>query len=62
MPPIQVKLVSRGDNSITRRLTFPQLPSWTELALKVEGLFNIPLLDVGVAYVDRYVIYPPFIS
>jgi hypothetical protein len=55
MSPIQVKLVQSDPIPIIRRVTFGEQPSWTQLALRIETLFNIPVQDVGVSYVDRYV-------
>lgn len=36
----------------TRRLVFTELPSWSELAPKIEFFYDIPLSKIGVAYVD----------
>ncbi|KAF6766674.1 hypothetical protein DFP72DRAFT_867270 [Ephemerocybe angulata] len=35
-----------------RRLTFPELPSWTVLSSRLTSLFGIPLDKLGVSYTD----------
>ncbi|KIJ45547.1 hypothetical protein M422DRAFT_29672 [Sphaerobolus stellatus SS14] len=52
MPPLQVKLVLRGINPCTRRVTFKDEPSWIQLSEKVQHLFSIPISKAGVAYTD----------
>ena len=37
----------------TRRLTFPNKPSWSLLASKIESLYGIPFSKVGVSYIDN---------
>lgn len=44
------KLIQR--EGFTRRLTFPNKPTWRTLAAKIESLYAIPLDKVSVAYVD----------
>ncbi|PPQ78030.1 hypothetical protein CVT25_015576, partial [Psilocybe cyanescens] len=51
MSPIHFKLVKSDGH--TRRVTFPNLPPWHELASKLHDLYDIPLDKVGVSYVDN---------
>jgi hypothetical protein len=39
-------------DGITRRVAFPQLPSWLEIAAKLESLYGIPVEHVAVFYTD----------
>lgn len=50
MPPIYFKLTKL--NGHTRKVTFQDLPSWPELAVKLHTLFDIPFDKVGVSYLD----------
>ncbi|KAF8973502.1 hypothetical protein BDZ97DRAFT_1775486 [Flammula alnicola] len=50
MPPVHFKL-NKSDGH-TRRVTFQELPTWNELASKLEALYDIPVDKVGVSYVD----------
>lgn len=50
MGPIHLKL-SMSDG-LTRRISFPNRPSWTELATRIHALCHIPLNRLGVSYVD----------
>src|SRR5260221_7632052 len=50
MGPIHFKL-SMSDG-LTRRISFPNRPSWTELATRIHALCRIPLNRLGVSYVD----------
>ncbi|KIJ46478.1 hypothetical protein M422DRAFT_250070 [Sphaerobolus stellatus SS14] len=52
MPPLQVKLVLRGINPCTRRVTFKDEPSWIQMSFKIQHLFSIPTNKAGVAYTD----------
>ncbi|TFK30923.1 hypothetical protein FA15DRAFT_662990 [Coprinopsis marcescibilis] len=36
----------------TRRLTFPQLPTWHILAAKLQALYGIPMDNIAVSYLD----------
>jgi hypothetical protein len=47
--PAQFKFTKDG---ITRRVAFTQLPSWPEMATKLENLYSIPVENVAVAYTD----------
>ena len=47
--PAQFKFSKDG---ITRRVAFNQLPSWLEIAAKLESLYTIPVEHVAVYYVD----------
>ncbi|KAI0275003.1 hypothetical protein BC834DRAFT_1029847 [Gloeopeniophorella convolvens] len=50
MNPVHFKLsISDG---LTRRVSFPILPSWNVLAARIQALYNIPLSRVGASYVD----------
>lgn len=51
MPPIQFKL-TRPPDGLTRRVTFPHKPSWSELARKIHSFYEIPIDTVAVSYVD----------
>ena len=46
---VQFKFTKDG---ITRRVAFTQLPSWLEIAAKLESLYSIPVEDVAVSYTD----------
>lgn len=48
-PSAQFKFTKDG---ITRRVAFTQLPSWLEIAAKLESLYGIPVEDVAVSYTD----------
>jgi hypothetical protein len=50
MGPVHFKL-SMSDG-LTRRISFSDRPSWTELATRIHGLCGIPLNRLGVSYVD----------
>jgi len=50
MGPIHFKL-SMSDG-LTRRISFPNRPSWTELATRIHTLCRIPLNRLGLSYVD----------
>lgn len=50
MPPIHFKLNKSDDH--TRRATFQELPTWPELASKLQLLYGVPIDKVAVAYVD----------
>ncbi|KAI0931751.1 hypothetical protein AcW2_000572 [Taiwanofungus camphoratus] len=52
MSAFQIKL-SKPPDGLTRKITFPQRPSWAELATRIESLYHIPPGDVGVSYVDN---------
>ncbi|KAI0328148.1 hypothetical protein GY45DRAFT_1326682 [Cubamyces sp. BRFM 1775] len=52
MSPIQFKFTKPPDG-LVRRVTFQDKPSWSELAAKIQSLYNIPVLHVGVSYVDN---------
>ena len=47
--PAQFKFSKDG---ITRRVAFTQLPSWLEIAAKLESLYGIPVEHIAVAYTD----------
>jgi hypothetical protein len=47
--PAQFKFTKDG---ITRRVAFTQLPSWLEMAAKLESLYSIPVEHVAVSYTD----------
>jgi hypothetical protein len=51
MPQAQFKL-SKSDGH-TRRLVFPDLPTWEVLASRLEHLYSIPLDKIGVSYIDN---------
>jgi hypothetical protein len=51
MPPVEFKLNKVFDN--TRRVQFPELPSWAQLANKIYELYDVPARNVGVSYVDH---------
>ncbi|KIM47732.1 hypothetical protein M413DRAFT_439408 [Hebeloma cylindrosporum] len=51
MPPIHFKLTKSDDH--TRRATFQELPTWPELASKLQVLYGVPIDKVAVAYVDN---------
>jgi len=51
MPPIHFKLSKSDDH--TRRATFQELPTWPELASKLQLLYGVPIDKVAVAYVDN---------
>ncbi|KAF7971397.1 hypothetical protein HWV62_21236 [Athelia sp. TMB] len=38
--------------NVTRRVVFPDLPSWIALASKIQSLYDIPIDKVGVSYID----------
>ncbi|KAL1739481.1 hypothetical protein HDZ31DRAFT_49328 [Schizophyllum fasciatum] len=46
---VSIKLSSGG---LTRRVSFPALPAWPELARKAAELYAIPVNNVAVSYVD----------
>lgn len=46
---VQFKFTKDG---ITRRVAFTQLPSWLEIAAKLEALYGIPVEHVAVSYTD----------
>jgi len=50
MGPIHFKL-SMSDG-LTRRISFPDRPSWAELATRIHALCRIPLNRLGISYVD----------
>ncbi|KAG5341588.1 hypothetical protein C0989_009069 [Termitomyces sp. Mn162] len=50
MAPVNFKLTEL--NGLTRRVTFPDKPSWNSLAAKIELLYGIPLEKVSVSYID----------
>lgn len=50
MSPILFKLKLNGH---IRRITFQELPNWSDLALKLQALYNIPLDFVAVSYIDN---------
>lgn len=47
--PAQFKFTK---DAITRRVAFTQLPSWQEMATKLESLYSIPVEHVAVSYTD----------
>ena len=47
--PAQFKFTKDG---ITRRVAFTQLPSWQEMATKLESLYSIPVEHIAVSYPD----------
>lgn len=47
--PVQFKFSKDG---ITRRVAFTQLPSWVEIAAKLESLYSIPVEHIAVSYTD----------
>ena len=47
--PVQFKFTKDG---ITRRVAFTQLPSWLEIAAKLEPLYAVPVEHVAVSYTD----------
>lgn len=51
MPQTQFKL-SKLDGH-TRRIVFPDLPTWEALASRLEHLYAIPLDKIGVSYIDN---------
>jgi len=48
-PSTQFKFAKDG---ITRRVAFTQLPSWSEIAAKLETLYSIPIEHIAVSYTD----------
>ncbi|KAG2022930.1 hypothetical protein CC2G_000643 [Coprinopsis cinerea AmutBmut pab1-1] len=36
----------------TRRITFPDIPSWASLSEKLQSIYNLPQVAVAVSYVD----------
>jgi hypothetical protein len=50
MAPVHFKL-SMSDG-LTRRISFSDSPSWTELATRIHALCGFPLNRLGVSYVD----------
>lgn len=50
MAPVHFKL-SMSDG-LTRRISFSDRPSWTELATRIHALSGFPLNRLGVSYVD----------
>ncbi|KAF8807855.1 hypothetical protein BYT27DRAFT_6591192 [Phlegmacium glaucopus] len=51
MPPTYFKFTS--PEGLNRRLTFSEPPTWPLLAAKLHVLYDIPLDNVGVSYVDN---------
>ena len=51
MAPTQFKLSQAS--GLTRRILFPELPSWSTLATKIESLYHVPIEHIGVAYTDN---------
>ncbi|KAI0639606.1 hypothetical protein C8Q77DRAFT_1082041 [Trametes polyzona] len=51
MSPIQFKFSKPPDGPL-RRVTFQDKPSWNELAAKIHALYNVPVPNIGVSYVD----------
>jgi hypothetical protein len=51
MPFIPFKF--KKANAPTRLADFDTQPTWGDLASKIAKLFDIPLKDVGVAFVDK---------
>jgi hypothetical protein len=51
MPFIPFKF--KKANAPTRLAEFDTQPNWEDLASKIAQLFDIPLKDVGVAFVDK---------
>jgi hypothetical protein len=47
--PTQFKFSKDG---VTRRVAFTQLPSWLEIAAKLEALYGIPVEHVAASYTD----------
>ena len=39
-------------NDLTRRVSFPTLPTWSVLAAKIQSLYSIPLEYIAVSYID----------
>ena len=50
MSPIPFKLKANGH---IRRIVFQVLPNWSDLSLKLQALYNIPLDSVAVSYIDN---------
>ncbi|KAF8634913.1 hypothetical protein AX15_000656 [Amanita polypyramis BW_CC] len=50
MAPAEFKLTKRS--GITRRVAFPEHPTWQALATRISGLFDIPIDRVAVSYID----------
>ncbi|TFY62237.1 hypothetical protein EVJ58_g4002, partial [Rhodofomes roseus] len=51
-PQINIKL-TRPPSGLTRKVTFETRPSWDELAVRVQSLYDIPTEHVAVSYVDN---------
>ena len=51
MPSVPFKF--KKANAPTRLADFDTQPSWEDLSSKIAKLFDIPLKDVGVAFVDK---------
>ncbi|KAI0673332.1 hypothetical protein C8Q78DRAFT_1076353 [Trametes maxima] len=51
MTPVTFKF-SQHPDGLVRRVTFQDKPSWNELAVKINSLYNIPVQSIGVSYVD----------
>ena len=51
-PQIHVKL-TRPPGGLTRKVGFESRPTWDELAIRVEELYEIPKEHVAVSYVDN---------
>ncbi|KAF9469858.1 hypothetical protein BDZ94DRAFT_1243420 [Collybia nuda] len=50
MSPTHFKLLQR--DGLTRRISFPDLPTWPALATRIESLYSIPFEKLSVAYID----------
>ncbi|KAH9942967.1 hypothetical protein B0H21DRAFT_695675 [Amylocystis lapponica] len=44
--------LSKAPDGLIRKLSFPGLPSWPELAVRIESLYHIPSRDLAVSYLD----------
>jgi len=49
MAPIYFKLKYSG---LIRRVPFEKLPNWLDLSAKVNSLYNLPLKDIAVSFID----------
>ncbi|TFK77385.1 hypothetical protein BDN72DRAFT_953824 [Pluteus cervinus] len=50
MPPAHFKLT--GFNGLTRRVNFPERPSWGVLSTRISELYGIPAQHAAVSYLD----------
>lgn len=51
-PPTMSTFKLTKRDGLTRRITFPSLPNWNELAGRISSLYSVPLETVAVSYID----------